>query len=206
MRRWHCILFCINILVCFQGQGQSYDIRLLREINTHRNTAFDGTFSCITKSALPVSAGLPLLLAGTSYLRHDSLQVKKACLLGTSLLVSTAVTTLLKYSIRRDRPFLTYPEIQKLAPAGSPSFPSGHTSSAFALATYVSIAYPRWYVVAPAFTWAAAVGYSRMHLGVHYPSDVLAGALIGMGSAYFSYRLEQWYVKKYLSKKKHTSL
>lgn len=74
--------------------------------------------------------------------------------------------------------------------------PSGHTSTAFATATSLSLAYPKWYVVAPSFVWAGAIGYSRMHLGVHYPSDVLAGAIVGSGSAYLTYKANQWINKK----------
>jgi undecaprenyl-diphosphatase len=106
----------------------------------------------------------------------------------------------MKYSINRTRPFITYPDIMKKSGAASPSFPSGHTSGAFATATSVSLAYPKWYVIVPMFSWAGAVGYSRMDLGVHYPSDVLAGALVGAGSAWLTY-----YVNKKLINKAHLS-
>jgi membrane-associated phospholipid phosphatase len=82
--------------------------------------------------------------------------------------------------------------VQNIAGGGSYSFPSGHTSDAFALATSVTVAYPKWYIIAPAFTWATAVGYSRMHLGVHYPKDVIAGAIVGAGSAYLSCKINKW--------------
>ncbi|HSC36729.1 MAG TPA: phosphatase PAP2 family protein, partial [Chitinophagaceae bacterium] len=72
------------------------------------------------------------------------------------------------------------------------SFPSGHTSSAFAMATSISMSYPKWYVIAPCYLWAGTVGVSRIVLGVHYPSDVLAGALVGMGSAYVTNRATRW--------------
>ena len=74
--------------------------------------------------------------------------------------------------------------------------PSGHTSTAFATATSLSLAYPKWYVVAPSFIWAGTIGYSRMHLGVHYPSDVVVGALVGSGSAFLCYKANQWINKK----------
>ena len=49
--------------------------------------------------------------------------------------------------------------------------------------------------------WAASVGYARMYEGVHYPTDVLAGALVGAGSAWVTYKFQQWMDKKAAAKK-----
>ena len=69
----------------------------------------------------------------------------------------------------------------------STSFPSGHSAAAFAFATAVSAELP---LLAPVLgPLALAVGYSRVHTGVHYPSDVAAGAAIGIGSAALARRL-----------------
>jgi undecaprenyl-diphosphatase len=64
-----------------------------------------------------------------------------------------------------------------VASPGGGSFPSGHAAGSFAFAAFVAVRAPRW--AAPAFVWAALVACSRCVLGVHYPSDVLAGALLG---------------------------
>ena len=182
--------------MCFSLSNASFsqnaDIDLLREINVNRNKALDGTFSFITNSVTPVTISAPVLITGIGLLQKDSLLTRKGLYIGASILVAGGVSTVLKYSIKRERPFYTYPDIQKLTSGGSPSFPSGHTSDAFSVATSLSLAFPQWYVIAPAFTWAGAVGYSRMHLGVHYPSDVLAGAIIGAGSAYLCHKVNYW--------------
>ncbi len=69
----------------------------------------------------------------------------------------------------------------------SSSFPSGHTASAFAFAAGAGHAQPALSV--PLGALAALVGYSRVHTGVHYPADVLAGALLGVGAAHLGGRV-----------------
>jgi membrane-associated phospholipid phosphatase len=120
----------------------------------------------------------------------------KGIFIGSSLILTSAITVIMKKAINRERPYKTYPDIIKLSSGGSNSFPSGHTSEAFSTATSLSLAFPKWYVIVPSFSWAAAVGYSRMHLGVHYPSDVLMGALVGAGSSYLCFKAQKWLHKK----------
>ncbi len=190
------IQFAFLLFLCVNANAQNFDINLLRDINVNRNQSLDPTFKLITNSASPISITTPLLIYSIGLINKDADLKKKGVFIGETFLVNAFVTTAFKYSFKRDRPYVSYPEIQKLSSGGSNSFPSGHTSEAFATATSLSMTFPKWYVIAPSFLWASAVGYSRMDLGVHYPTDVFAGALIGSGSAYLSYKLNKWINKK----------
>jgi membrane-associated phospholipid phosphatase len=179
------LLFPLNL------EAQNWDIELLRLINSPESLPSDDFFRFVSNSEIYVALGIPAGLAAAGLIKDDDKLLRNACMILGSAAISSGVTIILKYSINRDRPFVTYPDITKKSDAGSPSFPSGHTSSAFSTATSLSLAYPKWYIIVPSFTWAGTVGYSRMHLGVHYPSDVLAGAIIGAGSAWLSYRINK---------------
>ena len=191
-----CCLFFLKIQLL---TGQNTDIDLLKNIN--QGSAYDGFFKVVSSSASPLSVAVPLGLFAGGFLKKDKSRKEKALYIGATLLTSTLLATGTKYAVRRDRPFVTYPKlINKKTEGSSPSFPSGHTSVAFATATSLSLAYPKWYVAVPAFAWAGSVGYSRMYLGVHYPSDVLAGAAIGAGSAYLCWWLQRQLFAKRLTK------
>ncbi len=186
------LLTCFN----FHMHAQNADICLLRRINIDRNKDLDPTFRFLSNTTTPVSIACPLVMMSVGYFKKDSSLMEAALYVGASLISTSLLSTALKYSIHRPRPFVSYPDIQKASDAGSPSFPSGHTSDAFALATSASLKFPKWYVIAPAFAWACSVGYSRMHLGVHYPSDVFAGAVLGTATAILCHKLEQGLCKK----------
>ncbi len=185
MRRTIIFLF----LLIFPGilYSQNVDIRLLRAINSPASLPSDGFFRFVSDSHGYIVAGIPVSVGVAGFIKHDDNLKKIALEMIASTAVNLGITTILKYSVNRERPFVTYPDIVKKSGAGSPSFPSGHTSSAFEAATTLSLSFPKWYVIVPSYTWAGTVGYSRMHLGVHYPSDVLAGAIIGSGSAWLTH-------------------
>ncbi len=190
-------LLIVLCLLLVPVQSQNIDINILKDINLNRNRQLDGVFIGVTNSVTPLVIGTPVLMVGIGLVKKDSALIRNSIYTGATVLTSAIISSILKYSINRTRPFITYPILEKMTSAGSPSFPSGHTSDAFALATCISIAYPKWYVIVPSYAWAGAVGYSRMDLGVHYPSDVLMGAVIGGGSAYLCYKGKQWIDKKH---------
>ncbi|MET7617516.1 phosphatase PAP2 family protein [Streptomyces sp. NPDC005408] len=99
-------------------------------------------------------------------------------------LASAAINTIGKRSVRRARPLLdAVPVIRQLKRQPfTTSFPSGHAASAAAFATGVALESRTWgAIVAPV---AASVAFSRVYTGVHYPSDVLVGAALGVGAAF----------------------
>lgn len=194
MNKISCTIFFL--LSVFVSSSQSIDIDILQKINVNRNTEFDPAFKTITNTAIPISIATPVMMYTIGLIQKDSLIKQKALFIGETFLASAFITIASKSIIKRDRPYVTHPSIQPLSVEGSYSLPSAHTSSAFATATSLSMAYPKWYVVVPSFVWASSVGYSRMHLGVHYPSDVLVGALVGSGSAVLMYKANQWLNKK----------
>ena len=103
-------------------------------------------------------------------------------LVATTALTTSFVTTLFKYLVQRDRPptIVLDPEPLMDVPTTS-SFPSGHTSTSFACAYVISRLAPRLTVFV--FVLAALIGFSRVYVGVHYPLDVLAGAVLGVAVA-----------------------
>lgn len=93
---------------------------------------------------------------------------------------------LLKNALRRQRP-VGLPVF--ITPSDRYSLPSGHTAAAFLMATVLAASFPLW---APLlFTWAILVGASRLLLGVHYLSDLVAGALLGGGCALWALNWSQ---------------
>lgn len=181
------------LLLTITVQAQNADVRILRSIYSAEARPADPIFQFITDSYVIVIVGAPLAMGATALFTHNNELLNQTIELGAASAINLGMTYLLKYSINRDRPYTTYPDIIPKSLEGSPSFPSGHTSSSFATATSLSLIYPKWYVIAPSFLWAGSVGYSRVYLGVHYPSDVVAGALLGAGSAWLAHKANQWY-------------
>ncbi|MBK0378514.1 phosphatase PAP2 family protein [Mucilaginibacter segetis] len=184
------ILFVTNL------HAQNLDNRLLQAINGPPASA-DGFWHGVANSDYGFVMATPASMLIVGLAKHDQVLKIKAFETGGAVLLAEGSSVLLKNLIHRQRPFVAHPELfyGKSSPTDY-SFPSGHTSTAFATATSLSLAFPKWYVIAPSFAYASAVGYSRMYLGVHYPSDVLAGAAVGIGSAFLSFKLQHFLARK----------
>ena len=150
-----------------------------------RNPLFDAVMPVLSvagnKGILHVAAGAAMMVFGPP-------AVKRA---GVAMLAAAGAAGLLtevpiKFIWKRKRPFVVMEEIEPKVPhkrlTWRPSFPSGHSAGYFGVASALSVCFPAW---APLFLIVAALGaYSRIYNGVHFPSDVLAGSLIGVVSGF----------------------
>lgn len=154
---------------------QRIDVTIILWLQTLHNTFFDGFFAVITtlgdNGAIWLAAAAVMLFS------------RKYRKFGILLIISLAAgyllgDILLKNLVARPRPFQALPEISLLihAPHGF-SFPSGHSLAAFAASVILLYANRKFGI--PAFCLAGLIVFSRAYLAVHYPTDVLAGALIG---------------------------
>lgn len=121
-----------------------------------------------------------LLIAGLGYLKKDAPLRRSLYDAGWSALVAIIVANTIGQFIGRLRPYEISTEILRLIPPPltAHAFPSGHTSVAFACAAAITLGSPGWGLLAMAV--AFAVGLGRIFVGVHFPSDVLAGAVLGV--------------------------
>ncbi len=104
--------------------------------------------------------------------------------------IELPVYLLLKQVIRRDRPCDRFADVTpQITPSDKFSLPSGHAAAAFVFATVLSFYYPM--LMIPAYTLASLIALARVFLGVHYPSDILAGAALGLISAIIGLNLIQ---------------
>ena len=119
---------------------------------------------------------------------------KKTRKYGLLALVALGLTYLLnnlliKNLVDRTRPYETFDKVRLLIEKqDDASFPSGHSASSFAVAMSIYLYFPKKYGI-PALLLAVLMVLSRLYVGVHYPSDVLCGAVIGSLMAYLVYRI-----------------
>jgi undecaprenyl-diphosphatase len=114
--------------------------------------------------------------------RHVAI-ASMAAVATTSVIANIAM----KLTVRRPRPDLVVPDGRRLKQPGSSSFPSGHAASAAAFSGVIGREVPELWL--PVNALAATVAFSRVYTGVHYPSDVVAGWLLGKSVAGMSRRV-----------------
>jgi membrane-associated phospholipid phosphatase len=187
-----CLFFKIEI-----NYAQNFDYQTLKNIENYRSDADTRFNKFLSNADAPICIAAPLLITSIGLIKKDKKITEQGLEIGVAFVATIAETYAIKYLVNRDRPYVTHTDLHPLGSENSRSFPSGHTSSAFSIATALSLNYPKWYVAVPAFAWASATGYSRMYLGVHYPTDVLAGAVIGGGTAWLTHVInKKWQAKR----------
>jgi len=184
------LLLLIGLITAVQLPAQNWDINTVKKVN---DWDVHGLSRGLSHSGLILPVGIPTAMGIYALVKKDQPLLKDAIYIGTSVIEAVGITYGLKYAFDRQRPFVKYPDkVHPIEAEDSPSFPSGHTAAAFSLATSLSITYPKWYVIAPSAVWACGVGFARINQGVHYPSDVLAGAAIGVGCAFVNVYVNRW--------------
>lgn len=180
----------IGLFTISQLSAQNWDINTVNSVNGWK---VHGLSRGLSHSGIILPVGIPTAMGIYALIQKDKPLLKEAIYIGTSVIEAVGLTYGLKHVFDRERPYIKYPnKIHPIEPEDSPSFPSGHTAAAFSLATSLSITYPKWYVIIPSSVWACGVGFARINQGVHYPSDVLAGAAIGVGCAFVNVYINRW--------------
>jgi len=169
------------------GSTQAFDDSVIRWMGTHHTGELDAVMLEVTALG---TGTVVLMIVAVAALFLMLIQHKySAILLLASTLGGLVLNGVLKFGFNRPRPSLFVPTVH----AVSSSFPSGHAMSAAIV--YTTVAYlaarlhkrkwARWLVMTAAFIIIASISISRMYLGVHYPSDVIAGVVIGVAWAGF---------------------
>ncbi|MDD5036931.1 MAG: phosphatase PAP2 family protein [Methylococcaceae bacterium] len=125
-----------------------------------------------------------LLLAVGLLLSRGADEMRLLTCMGLALLMERPLYFLIKNCCKRDRPPAALNIKSFIVPSDRFSFPSGHTSAAFLMATLVGWYYP---MLSPfLLAWAVTIGMARVILGVHFPTDTLIGAVMGTATALLS--------------------
>lgn len=166
-----------QVLRAWLSDARRVDIAVYDAITRTPTPTLDRGMSKLTQAAdySRLWLGCAAILAATRGPRGRRAAVTGLASIGVA---SAAANLVLKPLGRRGRPDTTeVPDARRAPMPASRSFPSGHSASAFAFATGVGSVLPRDAI--PIRVLATVVAYSRVHTGVHYPGDALAGAFLG---------------------------
>lgn len=172
-------LFLLLLPVCLFAQN--FDIHYLHKINP--DTLTSSYWKATSNSAywLPVAVSVGQL--GYGFVADDPLAKRYGVETAISVSIGQLMSAGIKHIVNRARPYESWPDLIHPENYGTgPSFPSGHTTAAFSTAASLAFSRKQWFVTVPITLWAGSVGYSRMYLGRHYPTDVLGGLVVGVVS------------------------
>lgn len=166
-----------------QSKIQQFDDKIMLDLAASRTAGQTEVMLFLSRSYKYIDVGVPAGLLIGGIIGNNNQMRQNALYIASSTAISYGAMLLIKHITKRRRPFVQNINIVSVYRASGTSFPSGHATSTFSTATALSRAYPKWYVIAPSYLWAGSVAYSRMYLGVHYPTDITAGGILGTGTA-----------------------
>ena len=172
------------------------DVSIFRAINNSRTKTLDKVVFVTDKSLIPVSILTAPVLFTVSRLNENYYDENSSVLCALSEVTSSLFTFGIKKLVKRPRPYTILKDVKRnkndLAFTDPYSFPSGHTSTAFSMATSLTLRYPdNAMLITGLYFYSSVIALGRIYLGVHYPSDVLGGMLVGAGSAALIYSLRK---------------
>jgi undecaprenyl-diphosphatase len=180
------------------------DRQWLLWLNSHHSPVFDQLMYTLSDKYVWIPLYVILLGIIIRKYRWQSVWILLAVIV--LITMSDQIANLLKSGVKRFRPCKD-PEIGYLVHLvnnycrSSFGFVSGHAANSFALATFISLLFRKKWVTTGFVIWAILVSYSRIYLGVHYPGDVLGGALLGIILGWAVYFALQQLVLKSKAKK-----
>ena len=175
----------------------SWDWEITRSLNSIDDPFVNRVSDIVSSSVVPMGLAIPgsmLATANLQWFTRDAAANRYLAETGALALAAEAGTVVMVVALKqltaRERPYVARPgEIMGRVDEILSSFPSGHAAVSSSMATMLALRYPKWYVIAPSALWTLAVSCSRMHLGVHYFTDVVAGTMFGTGMALLVYGL-----------------
>ena len=168
------------------------DLQLFTVLNNFAGTSgvFDAGIVFFAEYVAYITiAGFLLILFFAPYEMRAKVRMFSAVIL-SAIIARAGITELIRFLYHRPRPFVAYP-VHNLITETSYSFPSGHATFFFAFAMVIYLYNKKWGI--GFFAISTLMTISRVMAGVHYPSDIVGGALIGMGVGYVTYYVIEIY-------------
>ncbi len=182
-------LVFVVVAALVRGGDGSLDERVIVWIADHRRQPFTAIAVAISWLGTWWVFGIAIVVLVVLFWRTG--RMVQAVYLAATVGVAIVLNPLLKLVFERDRP-----DVDPVVEISHYAFPSGHTTTATAIATALAIiAWPtrwRWPVIAAAALFSLTMAWSRVYLGVHWPSDVVAGLALGLSIALFVRLLVPW--------------
>lgn len=178
-----------------KSDPDNIDVKIFRTINNSQCGILNTVIPITDKSILFTSILVPATLFGVSRTNDNYYDENSSVLLALSEGLSSGIVFGMKNIIKRERPYKTLTNVhynKSKFLLDRYSFPSGHSAMSFSMATSLTLRYPdKPILITGLYFYSTLISFGRIFLGVHYPSDVLTGMLVGSGSAVIVHSLRK---------------